>query len=462
MAELERRAKLEAVAARNDEETARNAGEMEAYIAHLTLAQSALQSDQYLEARQHLANCPESKRGWEWMFLNDKANSVLIAFGDDAKIIFHPTKQIVALTRKYEQTVEFWDFEGSQLDYSIKMNAPVINFQFSSNGEILAISSQKGESNALEFWSFDDQQRLSSCELPEDCEDEFCLLPDNKHFLVWTDRQGFLFEISGKQIGDPVDLADARSTNDESNPRKWTGFEAGPGHPFVLGTTNSNQVLFRLTENGLKRTAVHEKIELQSSGQKYVTWDETSGLRKWSISGNLLGSMQLEEEPRQILWLPKSESVAFVFSTGRVMILNSEFAGIFDEAFHRYTDIHVVPGSDELIVAEDSYYYADDAGIAFVAVYPDATQVSWSTRGFSAISGGIGGSGKVSPCGNRWASTDSNAVLDLSRDSAGRLKPRWTGRLNLNDVEFSPCGKLICDGNTIYLAEADPPEFECL
>ncbi len=52
--------------------------EWSAYTANLALAQNAMDAGDWPKAREYLAACPESKRGWEWEFLGQYAHSVTI------------------------------------------------------------------------------------------------------------------------------------------------------------------------------------------------------------------------------------------------------------------------------------------------------------------------------------------------------------------------------------------------
>src|SRR5690606_37550691 len=47
-----------------------------AYTANLALAQAAMDAGNWPEARERLAQCPESKRGWEWTHLSHRAQPV--------------------------------------------------------------------------------------------------------------------------------------------------------------------------------------------------------------------------------------------------------------------------------------------------------------------------------------------------------------------------------------------------
>ncbi len=54
-----------------------DAAEWSAYTANLALAQAAMDAGNWPEARERLAQCPESKRGWEWRWLSEKAAAVV-------------------------------------------------------------------------------------------------------------------------------------------------------------------------------------------------------------------------------------------------------------------------------------------------------------------------------------------------------------------------------------------------
>ncbi len=91
-----------------------DAAELEAYIANLALAQAAMDNDNWPEARERLAACPESKRGWEWRFLDQSANEVIAHFPVDAySVVFN--KDGTYVLAKTDNELVCFDAEGTRV-----------------------------------------------------------------------------------------------------------------------------------------------------------------------------------------------------------------------------------------------------------------------------------------------------------------------------------------------------------
>lgn len=57
--------------------TSQYEAEWSAYTANIALAQAAMDAGNWPEARERLAECPETKRGWEWRWLSEKSAAVV-------------------------------------------------------------------------------------------------------------------------------------------------------------------------------------------------------------------------------------------------------------------------------------------------------------------------------------------------------------------------------------------------
>ncbi len=90
---------------------AKDAAEVEAYIANLALAQAAMQSDRWPEARQRLEACPESKRGWEWRYLRESANAVVAHLPIDAYSVVFSSDGSHVLAKTDKESICF-DSQG--------------------------------------------------------------------------------------------------------------------------------------------------------------------------------------------------------------------------------------------------------------------------------------------------------------------------------------------------------------
>lgn len=136
LARLERDAKFEAIDARNKEADARKAAELEAYIANIGLAQTAIANDNWPEARQRLAACPAYLRGWEWEILNKQASAVIAKLptsrDHNDNTIFprlSPSRDSV-LCHVNRETMRFFDLDGKPLGPPIVHPGPIVSVEF--------------------------------------------------------------------------------------------------------------------------------------------------------------------------------------------------------------------------------------------------------------------------------------------------------------------------------------------
>jgi len=116
--------------------------EWSSYTANLALAQMAMDNGNWPEARARLAQCPESKRGWEWDFLSSKARSVEREIpGSFAKYSINANK-IMTLTNNNK--INIWDNKGILISNFIDKGNSTHHFVFSLDGHgILTIANDQ-------------------------------------------------------------------------------------------------------------------------------------------------------------------------------------------------------------------------------------------------------------------------------------------------------------------------------
>ncbi|HEX4415550.1 MAG TPA: protein kinase [Lacipirellulaceae bacterium] len=123
--------------------------EIEAYIADLSAAQSALASDHYAEARERLEACPESRRGWEWNFLHEQTAGVvrIVPAGYEIMEFTRDGKRMVV--NEGGGIVRWWDLEGKPIGEKMKAGEGLIWTQLITDGAQLITASQDGN---IGFW----------------------------------------------------------------------------------------------------------------------------------------------------------------------------------------------------------------------------------------------------------------------------------------------------------------------
>jgi len=82
-----------------------DAAEWSAYTANLALAQAAMDAGNWPEARERLAECPESKRGWEWRFADLLSQST----------IMHAAQCNRGITSPDGARIAFWNSGGNDI-----------------------------------------------------------------------------------------------------------------------------------------------------------------------------------------------------------------------------------------------------------------------------------------------------------------------------------------------------------
>jgi WD40 repeat protein/tetratricopeptide (TPR) repeat protein len=155
LAARERAAKSDALAERSraDERaaealTARDQAELDAYVADITAAESALRLNAGPEARVRLDAAPPRLRNWEWRHLSARAErSLMVLAGHTAavtSVAFSPDGRR-ALTGSSDNTARLWDSNtGKELAVLRGHTGHVSLVAFSQNGERVLTESSDG------------------------------------------------------------------------------------------------------------------------------------------------------------------------------------------------------------------------------------------------------------------------------------------------------------------------------
>ncbi|MCY2965446.1 MAG: serine/threonine-protein kinase [Planctomycetota bacterium] len=141
----EKEATAQAEQATVQAEKEKDAAEWEAYVANIGLAQSAMASENWPEARARLDACPVGKRGWEWEFLRKQAGAVAVEIRCEAggKIDFSPDGERFVASSPYSMAKQ-WDFNGHSIGSPMRHEGKVYSATYSADGKrILTCSEDK-------------------------------------------------------------------------------------------------------------------------------------------------------------------------------------------------------------------------------------------------------------------------------------------------------------------------------
>ena len=142
-------AEAKAVKERQAADAARERVEAEAYIANVQMGNAWLESGQLGRVRERLDACPPARRGWEWGWLEARADGSLAQFrvpgsGEMLVARFSPDGTR-ALTLTFDRTVRVWDTATAALVAELKGSPAELNAAvFSPDGRRIATASADG------------------------------------------------------------------------------------------------------------------------------------------------------------------------------------------------------------------------------------------------------------------------------------------------------------------------------
>jgi eukaryotic-like serine/threonine-protein kinase len=187
----------------------RDAAETEAYIANIALGQAAMQSDNWPEARRRLSLCAESKRGFEWRFLWEKAQSIVACLPEGYGL--SPDKRLW-LARASADSVQLWDLAGNRVgkpmageapspsELEIWGNLPTKTLLFCANGRSVAT---RLKNQQVQLW--DRAGKRVGPPLDNTVGLEASFSSDGRLVLTVPNRRTVqLCDVSGQPVGEPM------------------------------------------------------------------------------------------------------------------------------------------------------------------------------------------------------------------------------------------------------------------
>ena len=309
---------------------AKDDAQWDSYTANLALAQIAMDNGNWPEARDRIAACPESKRGWEWEFLSNKAGSVIREFAGYGGR-YSPSNQLI-ITEIDNSRVYVWDMNGNLIS-KFQIPERISSTRFSPDGQFILVLHASLDS--ISVWTISGEPYGK----PFHVEDELKLqyhhiqsaifANDSKDLLIRLGRMVLTFDIKSgttHKIGENSFMAK-------------DGLEKSSlyGH-FVLsvyrGDKHSMQV-FNSHGESVGESIPQDSHSLFSSfrhdGEQFVSISEGRTARIWDIKGNAIGNpMQHQEFVRDTLFSPDGNTILTVDDLNTVRFWDDK--GLFLDA----------------------------------------------------------------------------------------------------------------------------------
>tara|TARA_R110002096_G_scaffold435816_1_gene663002 strand:+ start:13820 stop:17806 length:3987 start_codon:yes stop_codon:yes gene_type:complete len=346
--------------------------EWNSYTANLALAQMAMDNSNWPEARDRIAACPQSKRGWEWEYLSKRANSYFKEFSGE--LLVSPNGKIVLSWEFYSQRMKFMDTEGNQIGVSMSTEGSLVSVKLSPDGNYLSTVSLGGYKSddhipqkILQLWNLDgqpvgepipyyawtndvrfshDNQRMSiilkdrtirqldfsgivTRELHEtDWIWEPIFSPDDSMLLVvYADQTVQLLNLDGSSVGSPMIHSGTVSIAKFSP----------DGQMLITATEDGRVQMWNLdgSEHGMfiQLDSRAESITISPDGQRVLIESGDHSVRMWDIDGNRVGPVLAQathssNSPR-IRFSPDS-SVVLIRKTSLIHLWNRDGSHIND------------------------------------------------------------------------------------------------------------------------------------
>lgn len=175
------------------------------YLIHLANADTAIQANDLLSGRVELAACPESERGWEWFFLDERIrNTIPVRRRGSEKPAFTADGRYMAAIgvagSNAENQVLVWDLIGGEKPIKQFVGkGKLVSLALSPDEHWLAAGSADGE---VIVWSMQDAGVLWRVQRNEDRFDGLAFSPDGSLLATanWDGKLNVLNAMDGSLV----------------------------------------------------------------------------------------------------------------------------------------------------------------------------------------------------------------------------------------------------------------------
>jgi serine/threonine protein kinase/WD40 repeat protein len=265
----------------------RDAAELEAYIANVALGQSAMQNNNWPEARRRFDACQMAKRGFEWNFLSTKARSVVAVVPKALEgIVFSPDGRL-GLSASSSETVQLWDMSGNLVGEPMNICKGSKSAFFCPNGRLVVTDLGNGNT---QLWDLSGKPVGAPIRTGKIAVEAVCN-PDGQHVLAMPDdRTVQSQEVSGRLVGDAMQHTAAVNSAVFSPDGRFVLTESKDGTARLWNVVGRPVGELMHEGGGVRVDLCRPRAAFSPDGKLLITTsDDQHVVRIWDLTGKPVG-----------------------------------------------------------------------------------------------------------------------------------------------------------------------------